>query len=211
MLLLGFFFLLWPGEYAYTSNENAAPFHFCDAHLLINARHINALTATQQELNQVTYVALEFTTQKNGLRGELVGLGKSRHQQWCLVVALIRCITHLRTHNALPTTPIYSYYTTAWNRIDTTTLTYHLRLAVTSLGHSFGLKASDISIHSLHSSGDMALLCTKVDMDMIRLLGQWHSNEMLRYLHVQTFPIVAPLALQMLHSGHFTLIPNQGV
>jgi hypothetical protein len=40
----------------------------------------------------------------------------------------------------------------------------------------------------------MALLCAKVDTNLIRLLGRWCSDEMLRYLHVQTFPIVALLA-----------------
>jgi hypothetical protein len=55
----------------------------------------------------------------------------------------------------------------------------------------------------------MALLCAKVDTDTIRLLGRWRSDEMLRYLHVQTFPLVAPLAFQMLRHGHFSLMANQ--
>jgi hypothetical protein len=54
----------------------------------------------------------------------------------------------------------------------------------------------------------MALLCARVDMDMIRLLGRWRSDEMLWYLHVQTFPIVAPLARQMFQHGSFTMLPN---
>jgi hypothetical protein len=61
----------------------------------------------------------------------------------------------------------------------------------------------------LRSSGAMVLLCTKVDTDLICLLGWWRSNEMLRYLHVQTFPIVAPLAEQMLRHGHYSLMHNQ--
>jgi hypothetical protein len=36
MLILGFFFLLRPGEYAYTDNEDAAPFRLCDFHLIHN-------------------------------------------------------------------------------------------------------------------------------------------------------------------------------
>lgn len=44
----------------------------------------------------------------------------------------------------------------------------------------------------------MALLCARVDTDMIRLLGCWRSNEMPRYLHVQSFPLLAPLSQQML-------------
>jgi hypothetical protein len=88
-------------------------------------------------------------------------------------------------------------------------ITHYLRLAVTTLGHQYGISATNVSIRSLRSSGAMALLCAKVDTDMIRLLGRWRSDEMLRYLHVQSFPLVAPLASQMLHHGHFTLMPNQ--
>jgi hypothetical protein len=54
----------------------------------------------------------------------------------------------------------------------------------------------------------MALLCANVDTDKIRLLGRWHSDEMLRYLHVQALPVVAPLANLMVRHGHFSFIPN---
>jgi hypothetical protein len=36
MFILGFFFLLCPGEYAYTPNPNATPCRLCDVHILIN-------------------------------------------------------------------------------------------------------------------------------------------------------------------------------
>jgi hypothetical protein len=54
----------------------------------------------------------------------------------------------------------------------------------------------------------MALLCAHVDTDRIRLLGRWRSDEMLCYLHVQAYPVVADLAPAMLQHGNFTLIPN---
>jgi hypothetical protein len=54
----------------------------------------------------------------------------------------------------------------------------------------------------------MALLCGNVDTDRIRLLGRWCSDKMLRYLHVQAFPVVANIASTMLQHGNFTLIPN---
>jgi hypothetical protein len=74
MLLLGFFFLLCPGEYAYTDNEDASPFRFCDIHIMINDRHLMHYTAPEADLAQVNFVALEFTNQKNGVRGELVAV-----------------------------------------------------------------------------------------------------------------------------------------
>jgi hypothetical protein len=77
------------------------------------------------------------------------------------------------------------------------------------MGQQYGLQPDDISIRSLRASGAMALLCARVDTDTICLLGRWRSDEMLRYLHVQSYPIVAPLASRMLQQGNFTLIPNQ--
>jgi hypothetical protein len=76
------------------------------------------------------------------------------------------------------------------------------------MGAAYGINACDISVRSLQSSGAMSLLCAKVDTDLICLLGRWRSDEMLRYLHVQTFPIVAPLAAQMLQHSHYSLMPN---
>jgi hypothetical protein len=57
----------------------------------------------------------------------------------------------------------------------------------------------------------MALLCAQVDSDVIRLLGRWRSDEMLRYLHVQAEPVMRDFSRRMLLGGSFTLLPNQAV
>lgn len=62
MLILGFFFLLRPGEYMFTTNPEAAPFQLQDAHFLINDRRLNYLTCAEQELLAVNFIALEFTS-----------------------------------------------------------------------------------------------------------------------------------------------------
>jgi len=176
---------------------------------MIHNRCLHPYQATHAELNQVNFVGLEFTNQKNGVRGEIVGLGPSGHHTWCPVKALLSRICHLRTYHAPLQSPIYLYHDSTWCYIDTTTLTAELRLTVTTMGQQYGLQPEDISVRSLRASGAMALLCARVDTDTIRLLGRWRSDEMLRYLHVQTYPIVAPLASRMLQQGNFTLIPNQ--
>jgi len=209
MLLLGFYFLLRPGEYARTSNPDATPFRKCDVHLMIHNRRLHPYQATHAELNQVNFVGLEFTNQKNGVRSEIVGLGPSGHHTWCPIKALLSRIQHLRSYHAPMQSPIYLYLDGTWRYIDTTALTTQLRLTVSTMGQHYGLQPDDISIRSLRASGAMALLCARVDTDTIRLLGRWRSDEMLRYLHVQTYPIVAPLASRMLQQGNFTLIPNQ--
>jgi hypothetical protein len=211
MLLLGFFFLLRPGEYAYTQNPDACPFHICDIHLLVTDKRLHPYTTPEAELNNVNFVTLEFTNQKNGVRGEMIGLGHSGHPIWCPVQAILSRIRHFRIHQAPMTTPLYKYFDACWRAIDTNALTNQLRLTIRTIGHHYGLTPQDITVRSLRASGAMALLCARVDTDTIRLLGGWKSDEMLRYLHVQSYTIVAPLAAQMLHRGSYSLIPNQHI
>jgi hypothetical protein len=181
MIALGFFFLLRPGEYAATSNPESSPFRLCDAHLMQN----NIRLTPQQILagHIPTFVALEFTTQKNGVRGELIGLGASGHRFFCPVLAVHARVLHLLRHQAPPATPLYTYYDHNTHHVITTTqITTALRVAVHLVGAPVGLLPADISVRSLRSSGAMALLCANVDTDRIRLLGRWRSDEMLRYL-----------------------------
>jgi len=170
---------------------------------------IDPLSCTEQQLNSATFVTLEFTTQKNGVRGELVGLGRSGHNILCPVQAMIERMKQLCLYNAMATTPLYSFKEgNSWKHITTTLLTQHLRWATTALTNTVGISPGDISIRLLRSSGAMALLCANMDSDKIRLLGRWRSDEMLCYLHIQAFPIVQPLAHLMVRHGQFTFIPN---
>ena len=57
----------------------------------------------------------------------------------------------------------------------------------------------------------MALLCGKVDQDLIKMLGRWHSDAMMRYLHLQAFPIMRQFAPAMFNNGTFTFLPNETV
>ena len=57
----------------------------------------------------------------------------------------------------------------------------------------------------------MALLCAKVDPDIIRLVGRWRSDEMMRYLHAQCHPLMHTYASAMAHHGQFNLLPAQNV
>jgi hypothetical protein len=209
MTILGFFFLLRPGKYTETDNPDAAPFRLCNIHLLHHNTRLNPVTCPEPHLLSATTVALEFTAQKNGVRGELVGLGWSGHPFFCPVLAMIWRVCHLQLHIAHPTTPIYTYYSLySPQQITTMLLIAKLRFTTYIIGQAMGIHPTDISIRSLRSSGAKALLCADVNPDKIRLLGRWRSDEMLRYLHVQALPIVAPLASLIVQHGFFTLIPN---
>jgi hypothetical protein len=179
-----------------------------DIHLLSSGHRLNHLQCPYHRLDSATFVCLEFTNQKNGIRGELIGLGRSGNPAFCPVQACINRIKHLRQFHAPPHTPLFAFFTTEWLAISTTILTHELRQVITCWGMSVGLSPTDVSVRSLRSSGAMALLCANMDTDRIRLLGRWRSDEMLRYLHVQAYPVVASLAPAMLRHGNYTLIPN---
>jgi len=210
MLILGFYFLLRPGEYAATINPEASPFRLKNIKLYIHGRQLHPLQAPVWELEAADFVGMEFDTQKNGVRGEVIGLGRSGDAFFCPVLALTRRVLHLRLNNANLNTPIYVYFhNTQQFHVNTKHLTTLLRTTVASFGAHFGVHPNDISVRSLRSSGAMALLCANVDTDKIRLLGRWRSDEMLRYLHVQAIPVVAPIASAMLRHGQFSLLPNR--
>jgi hypothetical protein len=103
------------------------------------------------------------------------------------------------------------YFNNRWRRVTPTDITASLRTAVIALGPGLGFQPSDISARCLRAAGAMALLCAQVDTDVIRLLGRWRSDEMLRYLHLQAEPVMRNFASLMLSGGSFTLLPNADV
>jgi hypothetical protein len=210
MICLAFFFLLRPGEYTGVASESQ-PFLLRDVRLTLGHLSLNLDTATAAQLLGASFVTLEFTTQKNSVRGEVIGLGRSGDPSFCPVIACARRVLHLRQFGALATQPLASYFdhdTLRLRRLRPPDITYVLRLAVGLLGPTYGFRPSDISARSLRAAGAMALLCAQVDSDRIRLIGRWRSDEMLRYLHVQAEPIMRHFSSHMLAGGDYTLLPN---
>jgi len=212
MICLAFFFLLRPGEYTGTT-ATSTPFRLCDVELRTGAIRHNVLTTPIPTLRAATFVTLTFTTQKNGVEGEVMGLARSGSPTFCPVQCTIRRIIHLRQHGAPATTPLASYYDSNNKLCHVTShaISSALKLAVQVMGVPYGFLPKDISARSLRAAGAMALLCAQVDSDIIRLLGRWRSDEMLRYLHVQAEPVMRNFSSQMLQHGTFTLLPNQEV
>jgi len=109
--------------------------------------------------------------------------------------------------------PLATHYN-AHNRLTAITardITEQLRAAATANFHSTGIPASAISARSLRAGGAMALLCANVDFDIIKMLGRWHSDAMIRYLHVQAQPITQQLATKMFNRGTYSFLPSDTV
>jgi hypothetical protein len=123
--------------------------------------------------------------QNNGNKGGVLTHDLSTDPSACPIRATTRRVVHLRSHTALPSTPIASdFRDTVRVTIKAKDVTEALRHAAVSTAHQMGLHYSDISAKSLRAGGVMALLCGNIDQNTIRMLGRWHSDAMMRYLHL---------------------------
>ena len=207
MIIIAFFFLLRPGEYT-DSSSDTTPFTLEDVQLFVGTTRLNLWTAPECQLLLARFGSLTFTEQKNGVRGEVIGLGCSGDPYLCPVKALVRRVLYLRSENASPHTPLARVFNSPTS-VTPSKITSLLRQAVCDLGTDLGFLPSDVSARCLRAAGATALLIGKVDPDVIRLIGRWRSDEMLRYLHVQAAPLMSDYARRMLHAGDYSLIPNQ--
>lgn len=206
MIILAFFFLLRPGEYTDTSSDST-PFRFMDVQLFIGNSRLDIFHAPEEQLNLATFVSLTFTDQKNGVRGEVIGLGRSEDPFLCPVKAAIRRLLYLRDNNATAQTPLAHVFDGP--SVTPSRITTVLRNAVAALGTDLGFLPSDVSARCLRAAGAMALLLSDVDSNIIQLIGRWRSDAMLRYLHVQAAPLMKDYSRRMLDGGQYNLIPNQ--
>jgi hypothetical protein len=216
MSVIGFFFLCRPGEYvkATDPDSKSAPFRLCDIEFYIGGRLLQATNAPLDLISRATFVHLTYTDQKNGVRGEKIGHGANpaNPDYGCPVRAVARRVEALRNAHAIATTPLYMVKCEdTWKPVTSASITARLRIVALQLLPSLGIQPNDISARSLRPGGAMALLCAQVDTDVIRLIGRWRSDEMLRYLHVQAMPLMANFARAMATHGAFTLLPGHNV
>jgi hypothetical protein len=74
MIIIAFFFLLRPGEYTGASS-NTTSFTLKDTQLFVGRDRIAPALYADPLFDLADFATLEFTTQKNGVRGEVIGLG----------------------------------------------------------------------------------------------------------------------------------------
>jgi hypothetical protein len=57
----------------------------------------------------------------------------------------------------------------------------------------------------------MALLHGRVDLSNIRMMGRWHRNTMMYYLHVQSQPILGNYTTHIFNEGNYSFLPDETV
>ena len=220
LIIIAFYFLCRPGEYALAASKEgrSCPFRMQDLRFMALDRHdhavkriVSPVTAPLNDVISPSLVgmSLEFTDQKNAVRGETVGHGASGDPILCPLRASQRRVQHLREHGFPADTPLYTYRSSTGTDCAVTTgeITNRLRRAATTVQHITGIPADKITSYSLRSGGATALLCAEVDTRTIQLVGRWRSDAMIRYLRVMAIGITNNLAKQMLAYGGYTFDP----
>jgi hypothetical protein len=210
LLLIGYFYLLRPGEHAY-SGPNGHPFRLCDTSFEVpGAAAINGASIDDASLSSAIRVNLNFTTQKNGERNESITHGDTGDPLLSPVQAVRRRVQHLRLHHASPHTPLFTvcYPTGRRAKVTCNHLTVALRTSCRHIGASLGITESDISARALRAGGAMALLRADVDPTVVQLMGRWQSDTMIRYLHRSTLD-TSDLSARMLTGGNFVIPQHQ--
>jgi hypothetical protein len=69
----------------------------------------------------------------------------------------------------------------------------------------------DTITRSLRADGAMALMCGHIDHSIIHMLGRWHSDAMLRYLHLQAKPLMRQFVVAMFNHGSHSFRPTNTV
>jgi hypothetical protein len=203
MITIAFFFVLRSGDYTGTTSYDTS-FRLEDVALYIRDRRLYFMTASFAELDPAASVSYDFTTQKNVTWDEKLVQGLSGDGKCCPVKATVRRIKYHRAKNSKQTVPIASY---CWvhrrTEIKAKDITETLRHSMTMNYHHTGIHASEISARTLRAWGAMAMMYSKIDMKNIRMMGRWHSDAMVRYLHVQAQPIIECYAAKMFNNGTY--------
>jgi hypothetical protein len=166
------------------------------------------------DLDATTTVSLTFTTQKNGTAGEVITHGLSTDPLACPVKAVVRRSRHLHLHlhKSKKSTLLASYFHNGkCVAVKAKDITDALRLTTLATSHQTGLHPQDISARSLCAGGAMALLCGRIDHNTIRMLGRWHSDAMMRYLHLQAKPLMKQLTPAMFNNGSYSFLASDTV
>lgn len=205
LIIIAFFFLLRPGEHSYDKKENH-PFRLQDVSFQTPTGTTNAATIDEADLALATKVHLQFTTQKNGIKGEHITHGDTTDELQSPLKAVRRRVQHLRANNAPPDTPLHTVFQEngTTRNVRAADITSLLRQSCKTVGKGLGIASKEISARALRAGGAMALLRANVDPVLIRLQGRWKSWTMIRYLHLSATD-TSDFATKMISGGTYVI------
>ena len=129
----------------------------------------------------------------------------------CPKVALFLQVAQQRSHEDPPSTPLARVMTPerSWENITPTMILKTLNNTVGFCGPNLGLESKDVSVRTLPTTDAMVFLYLGVDSKIIKLIGCWHIDNMLRCLHVYAEPLMRNFLRLMITHGNYSFIPHQ--
>lgn len=140
MIIIVSFFLLCPGKY---TDNDINPFRLTDVQLFTSDTRIHLISAPREQIQQARFASLTFTNQKNGVRGEVIGLAHSGNPYICPVQAIIRRVLYLHDHAANIVTPLARVFNTT-TKVTAPALTTCICNSVAYLGPQLCFLPSDV-------------------------------------------------------------------
>jgi hypothetical protein len=214
MCVIGFFFMLRPGEYASTTTKEpqTVPFRLEHAYFL-REHELHIVNPTIASCNDSTihFCGLRLDDQKNRSKGESI-THEATNKPICPVRSLKRIAHEIITNNGTSKTPLYQYYETAgpgagtFCTLTSKHLTAALRLAAAKCQHITGIPPDKITARSLRAGGATALLCAKIDKEIVKLLGHWRGDSVDVYLRTSTHTVTRGFSTKMLEHGNYKFI-----
>jgi hypothetical protein len=219
MCIVGFFFLLRPGEYAHGSEDTQSkPFRlrnvlFLDGPAARSIDHSGSLAGPSKSSapaildcndSNAQFVGLQFDDQKSGFRSDQATHSRS-HSILCPVEALQRICRDILQHHGSDATPLYNYYEPRLAKfvpLDSASITAALKLAAGNCYAHTGIHPDNITARSLRAGGATALLCAGIAKDIVKLIGRWRSDAVDRYLRTGTITITEGYATRMVPPSH---------
>lgn len=191
LMWLGFYFLLRPGEYLSKAGTQF-PFKLKQVFFRVNEREFRGDNIPLHLLDTklVTFAGLIFDKQKNGVPDEKIGLGTSKNEK-NPVQNMVAIVKHLRQYaHTTSETPLFTYYRENDNAyiITDRMMTRYLKAIALSVEVD-----KPPTIGALRCTGATALLEGNIPTSLIKLLGRWRSDEVFRYLHTQSEPMMQRL------------------
>ena len=87
-------------------------------------------------------------------------------------------------------------------------MTKTIRDTVQYICTNLGFLPSEVPARLSRSAGAMASLVAEIDLDIIQILGRWHSDKMLCYLHLLAKSTMTHVSAKTIQA-HYILAPTQ--
>ena len=214
MCVMGYFFMLRPGEYAKTTGKDSRTKPFRLEHVYFLHEHdVSVIHPTASSCNDSTihFCGLRLDDQKNRSKGETI-THETTNQPICPVRALKRIAYEIISHHGTHKTPLFHYYEDTGRHknkfcaLTSADLTAALRLAAAQCQSITGIPPAKITARSLRAGGATALLCAKIDKEVVKLLGHWRSDAIDVYLRTNTIGLTKGFSTKMLEHGNYKFI-----